>query len=75
MYYNYCFPLANEEVLNKDNLVDNTDALEEGGFASNDCRNRLGSQLRIRNDDTGLVEARKKMGEEEEERRRRLLGK
>ena len=32
--YNYCFPLANEEVLNVGNLVDIIDALEEGGFTT-----------------------------------------
>ena len=52
---NYCFLLANEEVLNKDNLVDIIDALEEGGFSSNDWH-RLGLQLRIKNDDLETIE-------------------
>ena len=51
----YYFPLANEEVLNEDNLVDITDALEEGSFTTSKWR-RLGLQLRIRNDDLKTIE-------------------
>ena len=52
----YCFLLANEEVLNEDDLVDIIDALKEGDFPSNDWH-RLGSQLRIRNDDLKIIES------------------
>ena len=52
----YCFPLANEEVLNEDNLVDIINALKEGGFESNDWR-RLGMQLRIKDDDLKTIES------------------
>ena len=37
-------------------MVDIIDALEEGGFARNDW-NRLGSQLRIKNDDLKTIES------------------
>ena len=51
----YYFPLANEEVLNEENLVDITDALEEGGFTTSGWRN-LGLRLRIKNDDLKIIE-------------------
>ena len=51
----YCFPLANEEVLNEENLVDITDALEEGGFTTSRWR-KLGLRLRIKNDDLTTIE-------------------
>ena len=51
----YCFLLANEEVLNEDNLVDIIDTLKESGFESTDWR-RLGMQLRIKNDDLKTIE-------------------
>ena len=47
--------LANEEVLNEDNLVDIIDALEEGGFTTSKWR-RLGLRLRIKNDDLTIIE-------------------
>ena len=50
----YCFLLANEEVLNEDN-VDIIDTLKEGGFESTD-RRRLGMQLRIKDDDLETIE-------------------
>ena len=51
----YCFPLANEEVLNEDNLVDIIEALEEGGFASSDWYT-LGLQLRISHDELTIID-------------------
>ena len=51
----YYFPLANEEVLNEENLVDITDALEEGGFTTSRWR-KLGLRLRIKNDDLTNIE-------------------
>ena len=51
----YCFPLANEEVLNMDNLIDIIDALEEGGFTTSEWR-RLGLRLRIKIDDLTIIE-------------------
>ena len=51
----YCFPLANEEVLNEENLIDITDALEEGGFTTSGWR-KLGLRLRIKNDDLKIIE-------------------
>ena len=51
----YCFSLANEEVLNEENLVDIIDALEEGGFTTSKwCK--LGLRLRIKNDDLTIIE-------------------
>ena len=47
--------LANEEVLNMDNLIDIIDALEEGGFTTSEWR-RLGLRLRIKNDDLKIIE-------------------
>ena len=52
----YCFHLANEEVLNEDNLVDIIDALEDGGFASSDWY-MLGLQLRIKINDLNTIES------------------
>ena len=52
----YCFPLANEEVLNEDDLVDIINALDESGFASSDWY-RLGLQLRIRDNDLKIIES------------------
>ena len=51
----YCFPLVNEEVLNKDNLVDIIDALEEGGFKTSEWH-RLGLRLSISYDDLTTIE-------------------
>ena len=51
----YYFPLANEEVLNEDNLVDIIDALEEGRFTTSEWR-RLGLRLRVKNDDLKIIE-------------------
>ena len=51
----YCFPLANEEVLNEDDLVDIIDALEEGRFTTSNWR-RLGLRLKIKNDDLTIIE-------------------
>ena len=51
----YCFPLANEEVLDQDNLVDIIDALKKGDFTTSEWR-RLGLQLRIKNDDLTIIE-------------------
>ena len=51
----YCFPLANEEVLNEDNLVDIIDSFEEGGFTTSRWR-KLGLQLRIKNHDLTIIE-------------------
>ena len=51
----YYFPLANEEVLNEENLVDITDALDEGGFTTSRWR-KLGLRLRIKNDDLKIIE-------------------
>ena len=53
--YNYCFPLANEEVLNKDNLVDIIDALKKGGFTTTNWH-KLGLQLSISHDDLTIIE-------------------
>ena len=47
--------LANEEVLNKDNLIDIIDALEEGGFTTSEWH-RLGLHLRIKNNDLKIIE-------------------
>ena len=47
--------LANEEILNEDDLVDITDALEEGGFTTSKWR-RLGLQLRMKNDNLKTIE-------------------
>ena len=51
----YCFPLANEEVLNEDDLVDIIDALDEDGFASSDWY-RLGIHLRIKTNDLKTIQ-------------------
>ena len=51
----YCFPLANEEVLNQDNLVDIIDALKKGDFTTSEWH-ILGLQLRIKNDDLTIIE-------------------
>ena len=51
----YCFLLANEEVLNEDDLVDIIYALDEGGFVSNDWYT-LGLQLRIKINDLKTIQ-------------------
>ena len=51
----YCFPLANEEVLDEYDLVDIINALEEGGFASSDWYT-LGLQLRIKINDLKTIQ-------------------
>ena len=51
----YCFPLANEEVLNQGNLVNITNILEEGGFITTNWR-RLGLQLSISHNDLKIIE-------------------
>ena len=51
----YCFPLANEEVLNEYDLVDIIDALEKGGFTTSNWRG-LGLQLSISHDDLTIIE-------------------
>ena len=52
----YYFPLANEEVLNENDLADIIDALKEGGFASSDWY-MLGLQLRIKINDLKTIES------------------
>ena len=47
--------VANEKVLNEDNLVDIIDVLEEGGFTTSKWR-RLGLRLRIKNNDLETIE-------------------
>ena len=51
----YCFPLANEEVLNQGNLVNVTNVLEEGGFTTTNWR-RLGLQLSISHNELTIIE-------------------
>ena len=51
----YCFPLANEEVLNKDNLVNIIEALKKGGFTTSNWH-ELGLQLSISHDDLTIIE-------------------
>ena len=51
----YCFLLANEEVLNEDNLVDIIDALKKGGFTTTNWHG-LGLQLSISHDDLTIIE-------------------
>ena len=41
--------------MNEENLVDITDALEEGGFTTSRWR-KLGLRLRIKNDDLKIIE-------------------
>ena len=53
---NILLSLANEEVLNEDDLVDIIEALDEGGFASSDWYT-LGIQLRIKNNDLKTIES------------------
>ena len=51
----YCFLLANEEVLNEDDLIDIINALKKGGFATINWR-ELGLQLSISHDDLTIIE-------------------
>ena len=51
----YCFPLANEEVLNQDNLVNIIDVLKDGGFTTSNWR-ELGLRLSISHDDLTIIE-------------------
>ena len=51
----YCFLLANEEILNEDNLIDIIDALEKGGFKTINWR-RLGLRLSISHNDLTVIE-------------------
>ena len=51
----YCFPLANEEVLNQDNLVNIIDALKKSGFKTINWH-RLGLRLSISHDDLTIIE-------------------
>ena len=51
----YCFPLANEEVLNEYDLVDIIDALKKGGFTTSNWRG-LGLRLSISYDDLKIIE-------------------
>ena len=51
----YCFSLANEEVLNEDDLVDIINALDESGFTSSDWY-RLGIHLRIKTNDLKTIQ-------------------
>ena len=52
----YCFLLANEEVLNEDDLFDIIDALDKGGFASSDWY-MLGLQLKIKINNLKTIES------------------
>ena len=53
--YNYCFPLANEEILNKENLIDIIDALKKGGFTTTNWH-KLGLRLSISHNDLTIIE-------------------
>ena len=51
----YCFPLANEEVLNQGNLVNIIDELKSSGFTTTNWH-RLGILLSISYDDLAIIE-------------------